>query len=189
MGRRDGPQARSSGRQSPRRDGRRTASRGAAGPITLALVVAMALIGVAGYYAAGILGGAMRAAARRGAETPTALARTVCADLVHQDYSDLMGRVDSAPAPPAVTAAFDAQALTAQLQRIDTRDGRITSCVAAPLAASDVAPPAGADGATRLLMTIWRAGAIQPVTAVLITRLSPDGAWIVERDSSFLLAT
>ena len=157
--------------------------------VAAALAVALVSIGFASYFAASLLGEEVRASARRGAETPTALAATVCSDLIHQNYSDLMARVDSAAAPPAVTAPFDASALTQRLHTLDQEGGPVISCSAAPLAASDVAPASGPDGATRLLLTIGRAGTPRPIAAVLITRISPEGAWVVERDSSFLLAT
>lgn len=157
--------------------------------IALALAVALIGIGIASYFAANVLSEAVRAAARRGVETPAALATTVCGDLIHQNYSDLVARVDPTAAPPAATGPFDAGALTQRLHTLDQEGGPVVSCSAAPLAASDVAPASGPDGATRLLLTLWRAGTPQPISAVLITRQSLDGAWVVERDSSFLLAT
>jgi hypothetical protein len=167
----------------------RTARRNRFRLIAAALAVVALLIGVASYGAASLLGDAVRASARRGAETPAALAATVCSDLIHQDYSDLMARIDTAAAPPAVTSSFDAQALTQRLHALDAADGPVSSCAATPLSASEVALPAGPDGATRLLLTLGRAGTPLPIAAVLITRLSPEGAWVVERDSSFLLAS
>ncbi len=157
--------------------------------IATPLAGALLGIGLASYFAASLLGGAVRASARRGAETPAALAATVCGDLIHQNYSDLVGRVDPNPAPPAATGPFDASALTRQLHTLDREGGPVTSCSAAPLAASQITLSPGSDGATRLLLTIWRAGTPLPIASVLITRLSPDGAWVIERDSSFLLAT
>ncbi len=157
--------------------------------VAAALALALFGIGVASYFAASVLSEAVRAAARRGVETPAALANTVCGDLMHQNYSDLMNRVDPAVAPPAVTTPFDASALTQRLHTLDQEGGPVISCSAASLAASDIAPASGPDGATRLLLTLSRAGTLQPIAAVLITRQSPDGAWLVERDSSFLLAT
>jgi hypothetical protein len=153
------------------------------------LAVALLLVGAASYFAASLLGEAVRAAARRGAETPTALAATICDDLIHQNYSDLAARVDARPAPPAATGPFDASALAQRLHTLDQADGPVISCSAAPLDPSEVDLPAGADGATRLLLTLGRAGTPRPIAAVLITRLSPEGAWVIERDSSFLLAT
>lgn len=168
---------------------RRKARPGVFPLIAAALAVALVGIGVASYFAASLLGEGVRISARHGAETPTALAATVCSDLIHQNYSDLVARVDSANAPPAVTTPFDASALTKQLHTLDQEDGPVIACSVAPLAASDVAPASGPDGATRLLLTLARSDTPQPIAAVLITRLGPDGAWIVERDSSFLLAT
>ena len=172
-----------------KRESRRHARPGAFPLIAMGLAVALLGIGVASYLAASLLGGVMRAAARSGAETPAALAATVCGDLIHQNYTDLVARVNPDPAPPAVTGSFDASATTQRLHALDGADGPVTACSASPLEASDVAPPAGPDGATRLLLTLTRAGTPRPIAAVLITRQAPDGAWRIARDSSFLLAT
>lgn len=156
--------------------------------IALALVVALAGVGFASYAAATALGHVARAAARRGAETPSALAATVCADFLHQNYDDLIPRVDPKPAQPAATGGFDASATLARLRTIDQRDGPVSSCTATRLDASQTDPQNGPDGATRLLLVMWRVG--DPIASVLITRQDPDtGAWLIERDSSFLLAT
>ncbi len=177
------------GEAGARLDVKRKARRNAFPLIATSLVVALLGIGVASYFAASLLGGAVRAAARRGAETPAALAATVCGDLTHQNYSDLVARVDPGAAPPAATGPFDASALVQRLHTLDREGGPVTSCAVTPLDASEVAPASGPDGATRLLLTMGRAGTPQPIAAVLITRQSSDGAWLVERDSSFLLAT
>jgi hypothetical protein len=175
---------------SARKTGARRKTRQGAFPlIALALAVALVGIGVASYFAASLLGNAVRAAERRGAETPAALAATVCGDLIHQNYGDLVARVDPNAAPPAATGPFDASATAQRLHTLDQADGPVISCSASPLAASEITPPAGPDGATRLLLTVWRAGTPRPIAAVLITRLSPNGAWVIERDSSFLRAT
>ncbi|HEU0028030.1 MAG TPA: hypothetical protein VFQ25_13025 [Ktedonobacterales bacterium] len=154
-----------------------------------ALAAALLLVGVASYFAASLLGDAVRVSARRGAETPSALSATICADLIHQNYGDLVARVDPKPAPPAATGAFDAGALTQQLHTLDRENGPVISCAAAPLDPNLVDLPNGPDGALRLLLTLGRSGTPRPIAAVLITRTSPEGAWVIERDSSFLLAT
>jgi hypothetical protein len=173
------------------KDGKKSPRQGARALPYIAGLLAAALLGIglASYFAANLLGGAVRAAARRGAETPAALAATVCNELIHQDYGDLMSRVDPDPAPPVVTDAFDATATTQRLQTLDHNGGPVTSCSAQPLDSSQVASASGLDGATRLLLVMWRSGTPQPITAVLITRQGPIGAWLIERDSSFLLAT
>lgn len=154
-----------------------------------ALAAALIAIGIASYLAANLLGGAVRAAARRGAETPAALAATVCHDLTQRDYTDLVARIDPNPAPPAITStSLDASAMANHLMALDGADGHVTSCAAQPLTTGQVALTPGPDGATRLLLTIWRENTPRPIAAVLITRQSPDSAWLVERDSSFLLA-
>ncbi|HEX9036152.1 MAG TPA: hypothetical protein VF808_04095 [Ktedonobacterales bacterium] len=155
--------------------------------ISTALAIALIGIGVASYFAANLLGGAVRAAARRGAETPSALAATVCADFLHQNYDDLLARVDPNPAAPAATGAFDAGAVSQRLRAMDQRDGPVSYCSPTRLDASQVDPTNGPDGATRLLLVMWRVGV--PNASVLVTRLGPDGAWLVERDSAFLLAS
>ena len=166
--------------------------RAPSGPFPLvagSLAVALILIGVASYFAATLLGEAVRAAARRGAETPSALAATVCADLIHQNYGDLVARVDANPAPPAATGPYDASALTQRLHTLDRENGPVVSCSAAPLDANQVDALGGSDHAARLLLTLGRSGTPRPIASVLITRISPEGAWFIERDSSFLLAT
>jgi hypothetical protein len=159
--------------------------------ISSLLAVALLFIGYGGYCAANLLGVAVRAAARQGAETPTALAATVCNDLVHQNYGDLVAHIDHDPAPPAVTDSFDPIITTQTLQALDRSDGPVTSCSAQPLNVSQANPLSGVsgpDGATRVLLVIWRSGISQPIGAVLITRQGPTGAWLIERDSSFLLS-
>lgn len=157
--------------------------------IAALLAIAMLGIGGASYSAASVLDTAVRAALLRGAETPAALAATICGDLMRQNYSDLVTRVDPNAAPPAATGPLDASALTQRLHTLDQEGGPVTSCSAAPLDPSAVAPASGPDGATRLLLTLGRAGTPRPIAAVLIMRRGPDGAWLVERDSSFFIAT
>jgi hypothetical protein len=166
--------------------------RARSGPFPLvagSLAVALLLIGVASYFAATLLGEAVRASARRGAETPSALAATVCADLMHQNYGDLVAHVDPSPAPPAATGPYNANVVTQRLHTLDRENGPVTSCSAAPLEPSQVDAPGVPDRATRLLLTRGRSGTPRPIASVLITRMSPEGAWVIERDSSLLLAT
>lgn len=155
--------------------------------IALALAVALVGVGIGGYYAANLLGSAVRAAARQGAETPSALAGTVCADFLQQNYDDLMARIDPDPAPPAATGAFNASATAKRLRAIDQRDGPVSSCTPTRLDKTQTTAQSAPDGATRLLLVMWRVG--EPTASVLITRQDADGAWRVERDSAFLLAT
>ena len=155
--------------------------------IAVALAVGLVAVGVGGYYAASLLSGAVRAAARQGAETPSALADTVCADFLNQNYDDLIARVDPNPAPPAATGAFDAAAAARRLRAIDQRDGPVSSCTPTRLDDSQITIQSAPDGATRLLLVMWRVG--DPIASVLVTRQDADGAWRIERDSAFLLAT
>jgi hypothetical protein len=168
---------------------RKRARRGPFPLVAGSLAVALLLIGVASYFAATLLGEAVRASARRGAETPSALAATVCADLMHQNYGDLVAHVDHNPAPPAATEPYDANALTQRLHTLDREDGPVVSCAAAPLDPSQVDASGAPDHATRLLLTLGRSGTPRPIASVLITQMSPEGAWVIERDSSLLLAT
>jgi hypothetical protein len=90
-----------------------------------------------------------------------------------------------------VTDSFDPIVTMQALQALDRTEGPVTSCSAQPLSASQANPlngVSGPDGATRVLLVMWRSGTPQPIGAVLITRQGPTGAWLLERDSSFLLA-
>jgi hypothetical protein len=167
------------------------ASRGKAGQtgqsatlISVVLALALLAVGAASYQAANLL---RYASTTPPNATAAGAAALVCDTLTRQDYQQLVGYIDPAAVPPAVTSAFDAQATIAKLRALDTRDGAVVACNAAPYSSQSIV---STDGATRYQLTLRRANSTLSTSGTLTLRRQSSGAhgWLIGRDSSFLTA-
>ncbi len=152
--------------------------------ITVVLALLLLAVGAAGYEAASLLHYAISASSAVNASA-TSTAAFVCDALKRQDYQQLVTYIDPAPVPPSVTGAFDARLTIAQLQSVDTNQGKVVSCATAPYGSGSIV---STDGATRYQLVTRRANAATPASGALVLRRSSSGAhgWLIERDSSFL---
>lgn len=155
--------------------------------VTVVLALLLLTVGAAGYEAATLLHYAISAPPSvNGSAASTAA--FVCDALKRQDYQQLVTYIDPAPVPPAVTGAFDARLTIAQLQTLDTQQGKVISCAYAPYGSGSIV---STDGATRYQLTLRRAKAAAPAVGALVLRQQTQGkrGWLVGRDSSFLTPT
>ncbi|MBF6591975.1 MAG: hypothetical protein IVW57_15810 [Ktedonobacterales bacterium] len=142
----------------------------------LALAVLLMLVGVAGGGALKLLRYAMR--------TPTAddTAQIICTAYRQQNYDLLLQRIDSTPVPPANTGAFDANALRARLQVLDTSQGTVSSCAYRQL---DFGTTATTPGALQYTFAMRRARAANEFDLIMTLIYESDGTWKVSRASNF----
>lgn len=150
-------------------------SSGSAVRLTLLLAVALALIGVAGGEAMGLLQRAMR--------VPSAddTAQLVCTAYQSQNYDILLNVIDPTPVPPAQTGPFDAAArssLANTLKSLDAGSGEVTSC-----AYQEPLPQSGS--ALRYILTMRRTRVTVDITMPITLLRQPDGSWKVSRGSDF----
>lgn len=155
--------------------------------ITVALALALTLVGLAGYVTATFLRDAIAPRSASVDANVASLSAFVCARLERQDYAALIPYIDPTPVPPSVTDAFDASAIIDTLRASDTRDGLVTSCAYAPYAPGSVV---SIPGVAYEQLTLRRANLLAPITASLtLTQATgaQGGGWLIARDSGFLL--
>lgn len=152
--------------------------------VSVVLALLLLMVGAAGYQAATLLQFAIAGSSGANA-TAASTAAYVCDALKRQDYQHLAQYIDPAPVPPAVTGAFDKQAIVARLNAFDVSQGRVLSCTYAPYGSGAIV---STDGATRYQLTLRRANAAGPANGTLALRQQSGGkgGWLIERDSSFL---
>jgi hypothetical protein len=140
--------------------------------LTLALAVALLLVGLAALGALVLLHDALR--------TPTAAdeASAVCAYLRSQDYDALAGEMNPAPAS-ASTGPFDRAVFTAQLRALDRRDGTVRACTLRQLGDSP-------DGVSVVFtLTLRRAHVADPLASLVVVQRDATGTWTISRASTF----
>ncbi len=167
--------------QSPQQSER---SGGSATLMTVALALALLLVGALGYEAATLLQYALSTPPIvNGSAASTAA--FVCASLEHQDYQRLVTYIDPATIPPAITRSFDARQTITAMQARDTTEGKVVACGYAAYSAGGIV---STDSAIRYQLTLRRAAAAAPSVGTLILRQRSSGAhgWLIGRDSSFL---
>lgn len=156
--------------------------------ITVALALALTLVGLAGYATATLLGDATASRSASVDASPTSLSAFVCARLEARDYARLIPYIDPTPISPNVTDAFDASATITALRARDASDGRVTSCDFAPYTPGSVV---SIPDAAYEQLTLRRANTPTPIVTSLTLAQATDaqgGGWLIERDSEFLLA-
>lgn len=154
--------------------------------VTVALALALTLVGLAGYGAALLLRETLALRPTSVAVSPASLSTFVCDTLQHQEYQRLVTSIDPAPVPPTVTDAFDPTATVAALRASDASEGKVVSCVASSYAPGSVVT---SPGITHVALTLRRSGSLSPRTESLtLAQMGGQRGWMIERDSGFLLA-
>jgi hypothetical protein len=145
--------------------------------VTLALLLALTVSGLASAEGAALLQRALR--------TPSAddIAQRICTAYLAQNYDLLASQIDPATIAPNVTAPWDAHAQAALLEQLHTEDaalGRVTHCAYSALAFGAGPRPATT---RQYLFSMQRA---KPYSTGMNLNRQADGGWLIARDSDFL---
>lgn len=139
--------------------------------ITLALAVALALVGVEAVRAGELLQHAMHVVV-----APSDIARATCTAFTSQNYALLTQQIDPTPVPPANSDAFNPAAVQTQLRSIDKIEGPAQHCEVGQFTAN------GTTG--QYSVTLQRANHPGTIALVLILRQQRDGSWRISRETN-----
>lgn len=143
---------------------------------TLGLALGLALVGIGGAQAAGLLTRAMTPA------QPSDLAALACTALQTQNYQQLTNAIGTTSTTTDASATFTPAALSARLHAIDATAGLVTACKYQQL--GKVAASASQGAVANFDLSIQRAHQKTATNLVLVLYQQQDGSWKISGKSN-----